>query len=225
MSLLLVLAGCARTGLERGVDQASSDTASDAAFDIGVDTGLDLPPPLSCEQYANPPGPLPTFDATPYCWRGRECVPVIYLTEYADYLPFIERALAAWEAESCSGLCFGEPEAVDDLASGRDGAISFGRWVVAPEEEHLLRRPLVGFAFDVRDDRIIGAHVEWERDLVPADLDCIQPMMTRAVGLAVGIEDGRVEDPSLIGFGVTSISPRDREAFCAKYGDSGICPR
>jgi hypothetical protein len=217
--LLTLVVACGRTGL----DSESFEAARDAGSDLGLDA--DALPPLSCERYANPLDVTSTFDASPYCWRDRGCVPVIYLAEYVDYLPYIERALAAWEAESCSDLCFGEPESVDVIPNDRDGRISFGRWIVAPEDSYLRRRPLAGFSFDVRDDRITGAHVGWERALVPADLDCIQPMMTRAVGLAVGLEDSIVPDPSLLGFGVTSISPRDREAFCDKYGPGGVCLR
>ncbi len=131
-----LLLSCARTGLEAEIRQSEPGVFVDAATDVGIYAS----PRLSCEQCANPPDVKSPFDATPYCRRGRDCVPLIYIDEYADYLPFNERALAVWEADSCTRLCFGEPRAGAELPYGRDGAISFGRWVVGPEEEYLRRR-------------------------------------------------------------------------------------
>ena len=216
---ILTAAGCGRTGYDWFSE-------ADLTTDIGIDARLTGVPPPDCSEFANPPVEPSAFDATPYCWRGRECVQVIYDESYADYLPAIERALTAWEERRCSDLCFGQPEPVPTIWDNRDGAIAFGPWrTEGPPEEHLRNRPIAGFAFDVRGDVIESGLVEWNRELVPPDLDCLQPLMTRAVGLALGIEDERVTSPSLMTFDDVAINSNDNAAFCEKYGSEGHCPR
>lgn len=169
-------------------------------------------------------------DATPFCWAGSRCIQVVYQADDADYLPAIQRALDTWEAFPCSDVCFEAPRPVDFPAGFVVDAINFGpvvepHLVKPPSDAYLQVRPVVTLNIASSEDRIYRARVGWHRGRFPADDPCVEPIMLRAVALALGVEDSGVPSPSLLGLDVFRLTTHDQAAFCAKYGAGGACGR
>lgn len=230
--LLVTLTACddgrARTDLEDPGDDSVVVVAPDDTDALtGACRHLRNPECLPEEEAFDWDGPVcDTFDATDYCWRGAGCIPVVYQADHADYLPAIQRALDTWEAFPCSDVCFEAPRPVHALADAGRGVITFGpHRGPPPAEAHLQARPVVNFGFDTSDDSVFGATVAWDRARFPADDPCAEPMMVRAVALALGVEDGGVPSPSLLGIDVDQLTTHDQAAFCGKYGEGGRCGR
>ena len=200
----------------------------EAAEGLDYDVCLDTSDPPSCSS-------TPAGQAVPFIVQGgvvahwdvaRGCIAVTVDSSASDISEPVSEALDAWEAISCSQLCFDGPSPSE---IGPDHYLGEGRIHVTTADLEAMYSIQPNLFFSPSTGLIRGAEI-----LLPADgatrAETSFQALLYAVGTVVGLDvlpyDTEVDTVMVDAIGLpgrTALGSADEEAICALYGEPPFC--